>query len=39
MLLYEKKKFLKEYTLSAYNKEGCQANRNTLCKALYNSVF
>jgi len=23
----------------AYTKEGCEGHRNTLCKAIYNSVF
>ena len=39
ILLFEKKKFLKEYTSSAYSKNSCIANRNTLAKAIYNSIF
>lgn len=39
ILLYEKRKFLKEITYSAYNKSLCIANINTLSKAIYNAIF
>ncbi len=39
ILLFEKKKFLKEYTFTAYNKNKCIANINTLSKAIYNAIF
>jgi len=38
-LLFEKKRFLKEYTLSPYTKNKCYANINTLAKAIYNEIF
>lgn len=40
LLLFEKKVFKgEEAVFKAYSKNGCVANRNTLSKALYNSVF
>lgn len=39
MLLFEKKKFLKEYTHSPFKKQECRSNRNTICRAIYNSIF
>lgn len=39
ILLFEKKKFMKEFTFSAYNKNKSYANTNTLAKAIYNAIF
>lgn len=40
LILFEKKVFKgEEAVFKAYSKNGCEANRNTLAKALYNSVF
>lgn len=39
MLLFEKRKFLKEYTHISYGKAGSKANQQALCKALYESLF
>jgi myosin heavy subunit len=39
ILLFEKKKFLKDITYSAYNKNKSIANVNTLSKAIYNAIF
>lgn len=39
LLLFERKVILKETSYKAYSKEGCIANRNTLCKAVYNAAF
>lgn len=40
LLLFEKKVFKgEEAVFKAYSRSGCLANRNTLAKALYNSVF
>jgi myosin heavy subunit len=39
ILLFERKKFLKEYTNSPYNRQNCKANLHTFCKAIYNAIF
>ena len=39
MLLFEKRKFLKEYTFIPYGKASCKANLEALCKGLYSSLF
>jgi myosin heavy subunit len=39
MLLFEKKIILKEMSYSAYNKNKCITNANTLSKAIYNAIF
>ena len=39
LLLVERKLMGKEVFDKPYSKQGCVANRNTLCKAVYNAVF
>ena len=39
ILLFEKKVMLKEVSHKAFGKLACIANRNTLSKAIYNSIF
>ncbi len=40
IILFEKKVFKNENAVfKAFNRNGCIANRNTLCKAIYNSIF
>ena len=39
ILLFEKKNYLGEIMYKPYKKNDCIGNRNTLCKAIYNSIF
>ena len=37
--MYERRKFLKEYLLTPYNKLSCRANIDSLSKELYSKAF